>query len=196
MSSKLHYYQAINTITTHSLLHLLLSISDQKRFVPVKQRNQILVKWLKSQVQLKGCSPIKKELKDLIHIGRKAGTDLESKLWELLDSSNDMLATFTDADLLYILFTNLAEKYDYASCLINDDESEFNEKTIYSSEKEIELGFDENNKQVQPIQIWVKSSEPEQMLEYLRDCSDHHQIHIISSSNGILQFSVASISNV
>lgn len=191
MSSKLNYYRAINTITTHSLLHLLFIIKGQKRFVPVKHRNEILVKRLKPRLSLKGYAPIKKELKDLIHIGRKSGADLESKLWELADLSKEMLATFTDADLLYILFTNLAEKYDYGSCLLSDNEPEFEENTIYMSEKDIEFGFDDNNKQVCPVQLWVKSSEPEQILEYLRECSEHHHAHVISSTDGILQLSLS-----
>ena len=64
--SKLKYHQAFTNLTTLALLHLYSYMEMSSRFVPIKKRNELLIKFLKTRLALPCNVIIKKDMKVLI----------------------------------------------------------------------------------------------------------------------------------
>ena len=77
--SKLRYHQAFTNLTTLALLHVYSYIDMSPRFIPIKKRNELLIKFLEKQRTLQGNAIIKKDIKVLIAQARK-GNNIEKKL--------------------------------------------------------------------------------------------------------------------
>lgn len=70
------------------------------RFVPMKKRSELLIKFLKKQMALQGNAIIKKDIKVLITQARQ-GKNIEKKLGELHKVNCQYGEKFTDADHLF-----------------------------------------------------------------------------------------------
>ncbi|MCW8336384.1 DUF2913 family protein, partial [Vibrio paucivorans] len=165
MSVKLKYHQAFSEIVLNALLHLFMHKASSERFIPTKRSNEILVKFLKARVNRSGYAVCKKDIKVMIGVARKGG-DLTARLFELNQMNLDYRAKFSQADELYILFNALCEQHGYESQLAQ--EGELVAETIYMTQEDIEAGFDEENRQIKPLPFWVKTDDPQRVVECVK----------------------------
>lgn len=187
---KKEYHNALSSIVTNALLHLHCHIASQSRFVPITQRNALLIKRLKADIQKKKYAIAKRDIKALILIGRKQGGNVEEKLWELnrlnLQTS---LAPTTHAEALYELLSQLFDQHDYKSHLASPGET-LEDNVIYMYQSEIENGFDDNNCQIRPLNIFMQTSNPTALITAVRTCCDNHTITLSKVENGIAHYTI------
>lgn len=186
--SKLHYHRAMSAIVTHSLLHLYSQISNQKQFMPRQKRNELLVKFFKQRVDLKGYSIAKKDIKALIHTGRHAKADLESQLWKLNSLNLEAVKQFSEADELYILLNDLYHHCGYASQLVGND---VQNGVIYMSQEEIEQGFDSNNRQLRTLRMRIKTDDcPQKLIDCAAKISAVLSVSFEHEKDGVLHYNI------
>lgn len=106
----------------------------------------------------------KKDIKAMLVVGRNAKGNLEKKLWELNQISLNYKANLTQADELYILLTDLFEQYQFPS-LLEQNSNQRETDVIYMKEKRLEQGFDENNKQIKPLTMTVKTARLKELID-------------------------------
>ncbi|MFN1533576.1 DUF2913 family protein [Vibrio jasicida] len=80
VNKSVNYYNELQDLVLHSLLHLLCQVSRSKRYLPVAARNKILVKYLKQKLFDKSLSNLKKDIKTLVQFGKMKDGNLEAKL--------------------------------------------------------------------------------------------------------------------
>lgn len=188
--NNVQYHSALSDIVTNSLLHLYFEIAYQERFFPVTQRNVTLSKWLKAQLNLKQYACIKKEIRTLIIIGRKKSGDIESKLWELNQITENYKSQFTDAGNFYHLLSQLFNKHNYNSCLAGPEEK-LESDVIYIEEAVIEHGFDDKNKLKHPIISFMKTDSPDQLVSVASKLSDTYVFALTHFADGIAHYSIS-----
>jgi hypothetical protein len=182
--SKLKYHQAFTRLTTLSLLHLYCYIDTSSRFMPIKKRNDLLVKCLKKYITSPDNAIIKKDIKTLIIIAKK-GQNVEKKLWDLHKVNNQYGEKFTDADHLFILFTYLYEEHGFES-VIDTDDVERKKSVIYTDRELIDASFTDEHVLITPLPIFIIMDEPSLLValinghggmftaEYVSTCMDSH----------------------
>lgn len=186
--SKLQYHRAMTTIVTHSLLHLYTKIGQKKGYMPIKQRNELLVKFLKPRLKLKGYAIAKKDIKALIQKGREANANLERQLWKLNDINNKYASKFTEADELYILLNDLYQRYGYVSQIASDD---CDSGIIYMEKEQIEQGFDENNQQTKTLKMFIKTDEkPDTLIKRAQSITRSLVLAFDHERNGIQHYNI------
>lgn len=163
--SKLKYHQAFTHLTTIALLHLYSYIERSSQFIPIKKRNDLLIKFLKMRMALPCNAIIKKDIKVLINQARK-GNNLEKKLGELHKVNCDYGEKFTDADHLFILLTYLYEEHGFESTL-DDLSVERKKGVIYSSEETITRCFDDKNQLIEPLPNDIIMEEPTRLIDII-----------------------------
>ncbi|WP_299695802.1 DUF2913 family protein, partial [uncultured Vibrio sp.] len=156
MSRNLKHYQALDALVTHALLALYCTISQQGGFWTVKRRNELLVKVIKPKVKQPQFATCKNEIKTMLNIGRNATGNLERKLWDVNRLNLEYKAKLSQADELYIMLTGLFEQHQFPS-MLEDSEKDLERDTLYMKDKGIENGFDENNQQIKPLPMTVKT---------------------------------------
>ncbi|NMV12917.1 DUF2913 family protein, partial [Vibrio parahaemolyticus] len=134
------YYHNLHNVITHALLHLLCQVSASSRFVPVKSRNDILIKYLKPKLNDKSLSNIKKDIKLMISLARKKGGNLEMKLHQL--NSQSKHTKLIGAEKLYNLLVHLYDVEGIESRLFEEG-SEAEPGILYMLEEQVEHGFDQ-----------------------------------------------------
>ncbi|RSD30399.1 DUF2913 family protein [Vibrio pectenicida] len=189
MSFKLKYHQALSEVVLHALLHILMQKAQSTRFIPPKRSNDILVKYLKAQISRSKYSVCKKDIKTMLAIARKGG-NLLVRLFEIHQMNLDYRAKFSQADELYILFNNLCEQNGYSSRLAPDGQQadDVSDETIYMTQKEIETGFDDDNRQVKALVFWVKTPEPQRVVECVSVTSPYVATIKHTDEEGITHF--------
>ena len=164
MNQNLQHYYMLEKLVTNSLTALYLEISTQKGYWTVKKRNDYLIKFLKSRSKMPKFAVCKKDIKAMLVVGRNAKGNLEKKLWELNQISLNYKANLTQADELYILLTDLFEQYQFPS-LLEQGSNQRETDVIYMKEKRLEQGFDENNKQIKPLTMTVKTARLKELID-------------------------------
>jgi len=164
MSTTLKQYQIFDKLVVHSLFVLYFEVQKVKGYVPIKKRNEILVKHLKTLVKKREFATHKKEIKTMISIGRNAKGNLEKRLHELNQMNLSYRAKFTQADELYILLDSLYRTHEFAS-QIWDGKAQREQDVIYMTQKEIEEGFDDKQKQKRPLRLCLSSDRGEHLLK-------------------------------
>ena len=105
----------------------------------------------------------KKDIKVMINVGRAVNSNLEMKLWEVNQINLDYKANLAHADELYILLTELLEQHQFPSYL-KDKETSQKLDTLYICKRGIENVFDENNKQIKPLTMTVKTARLKELI--------------------------------
>ncbi|EMQ2878802.1 DUF2913 family protein [Vibrio navarrensis] len=187
MSLKLKYHQAFSEVVLHALLHLLMHKAGSERFLPTKRSNEILVKYLKARVNQPAYAVCKKDIKVMIGIARKGG-DLMARLLELNQLNLDYRARFSQADELYLLFHALCEQHGYQSQLAQAQDGERLSETIYMSQEEIEVGFDDENRQIKPLAFWVKTDNPQRVMECVKLTPPYVATITRTDEHGVVHF--------
>ena len=163
--SKLKYHQAFTNLTTLALLHLYSYMEMSSRFVPMKKRSELLIKFLKKQMALQGNVIIKKDIKVLITQARQ-GKNIEKKLGELHKVNCQYGEKFTDADHLFILLTYLYEQHGFESTLDNT-EIEREPGIIYTDSELIDTCFSDENILSRPLPISIIMDEPSRLVDII-----------------------------
>ncbi|WP_299139086.1 DUF2913 family protein [uncultured Vibrio sp.] len=188
MSRNLKHYQALDSLVTHALLALYCTISQQGGFWTAKRRNELLVKVIKPKVKQSQFSTCKPEIKTMLSIGRSPTGNLERKLWDVNRLNLEYQAKFSQADELYIMLTGLFEQHQFPS-MLEDSEKDRERDTLYMKEKGIENGFDEDNNQIKPLAMTVRTERLKALIEAVQangiyrvevDHVDEHEvIHLL-----------------
>ena len=163
--SKLKYHQAFTNLTTLALLHLYSYMEMSSRFVPMKKRSELLIKFLKKQMALQGNAIIKKDIKVLITQARQ-GKNIEKKLGELHKVNCQYGEKFTDADHLFILLTYLYEAHGFESTL-DTPEIEREPGIIYTDSELIDTCFSDENILSRPLPISIIMDEPSRLVDII-----------------------------
>lgn len=167
MSRNLKHYQALDEIVTNALLALYLTMSQQGGYWTTKRRNELLVKFIKPKVKRPQFSTCKNELKTMLSIGRSVTGNLEQKMWGVNQLNLGYQAKFSQADELYIMLTEIFEQHQFPT-MLEDPTNEMERDTLYMKEKSIEQGFDEDNNQIKPLAMTVKTHRLEALIEALK----------------------------
>ncbi|PML40329.1 DUF2913 family protein [Vibrio sp. 10N.261.52.A1] len=193
MSRNLKHYQALDALATHALLALYCTMSKQGGFWTVKRRNERLVKFIKPKVKQPQFSTCKPEIKTMLSIGRNPIGNLEQKLWDVNRLNLEYQAKFSQADELYIMLSGLFEQHQFPS-MLEDIEKGLEVDTLYMKEKGIENGFDEDNNQIKPLAMTVKTHRLKALIEAVQangiyrvevDHVDEHEvIHLLLHRKG------------
>jgi hypothetical protein len=163
--SKLKYHQVFTNLTTLALLHLYSYMEMSSRFVPMKKRSELLIKFLKKQMALQGNAIIKKDIKVLITQARQ-GKNIEKKLGELHKVNCQYGEKFTDADHLFILLTYLYEQHGFESTLDNT-EIEREPGIIYTDSELIDTCFSDENILSRPLPLSIIMDEPSRLVDII-----------------------------
>ncbi|MEZ9283187.1 DUF2913 family protein [Vibrio lentus] len=188
MSRNLKHYQALDELVTNALLALYCTMSQQGGFWTTKKRNELLVKFIKPKLKKPQFLTCKNEIKTMLSIGRSATGSLEQKLWDINRLNLEYQAKFSQADELYIMLSGLFEQHQFPSMLENS-EKDLERDTLYMKEKGIENGFDEDNNQIKPLAMTVKTERLKALIEAVQansiyrvevDYVDEHEvIHLL-----------------
>jgi hypothetical protein len=135
------------------------------RFVPIKKRSELLIKFLKIHMALPCNAIIKKDIKTLIGLARK-GKNVEAKLWELHKVNCKYGEKFTDADHLFILLTYLHEKQGFESTL-DSPEMKRRKGVIYTNSELIERCFSDDNILTTPLPLFIIMDNPSRLVELI-----------------------------
>lgn len=180
------YYVQLRTLLTHSLLHLFMQTAYATRRIPVKSRNEVLVRYLKPKIKHPDCSMLKKDIRVLINIGRNAKGNLERRMVELLSVSNKH--QLNGVQRLYDLLVHLQEHHGVESHLFNPD-TKAEPEILYVLEDHIEYCFDKSE-QVAPVSMLIQSEKAPTLVDIInQQCSfqaemkewntDNKQAHLI-----------------
>ena len=164
MNLNLQHYYAVTKLVTNALTALYLEISIKNDFWSVKKRNEFLVKFLKERGKMSQFALCKKDIKGMISVGRTVNSNLEMKLWEVNQINLDYKANLAHADELYILLTELLEQHQFPSYL-KDKETSQKLDTLYICKRGIESVFDENNKQIKPLTMTVRTARLKELID-------------------------------
>ncbi len=146
------YPGTIKTFCDSSLLHLYISCSETTRFVPVQRRNELLLKYLKPQLNKSEYKPFKKDIKTLLILGKQRTADLEKqiiKLRGLVDKIDN------DVEQFYSLLGVLEDELKLQNNLQRNPNLK---EQVCISAQSIDSGFDSLGCQTAPINIDVYSS--------------------------------------
>lgn len=182
-------HQALSSLVSNALLHIHSSLYVQARFVPVAAKNAAIVKWLKPKLTEAKYALVKKDIKTLILTARKNGGNVEAQLWTLNKQAVDSQGAFTDANTLYNFLTELFEKHGIKSHLSNPDE-ELESNVICVAQSEIEEGFNDDNQQIRPILLQMKTDTPDALLAAVSKCSGSYNVTLKACNDGIADYSV------
>ncbi|MCP3698524.1 MAG: DUF2913 family protein [Aliivibrio sp.] len=178
--SKLKYHQAFTNLTTLALLHLYSRMEMSVRFVPIKKRNELLVKFLKKQMGLPCNAIIKKDIKVLMAQARK-GNNIEKKLGELHKVNCQYGEKFTDADHLFILLTYLYEEHGFESTLDNPD-IERESGVIYTDNELIDTSFSDQHILTKPLPLFIMMDEPSRLVDIINGHGGMFVVEHLSTS--------------
>ncbi|MFA0079360.1 DUF2913 family protein [Vibrio artabrorum] len=177
MSKNLKHYQAISCLVTHALLALYFQIQNRQGYTPIKRRNDILVKFIKTQQKKAMYASLKKEMKTMLAIGRNPKGNLEARLHDINQLNLECKMKLTHADELYILFNHLFEAIGFSSQLA-DSKTLIEENILYMSQLDIEEGFDDQNNQIKPLPMTVKTQRLEALIDHV-NAHDGYSIEVV-----------------
>lgn len=103
----------------------------------------------------------------MLSIGRSSTGNLEHKLWDVNRLNLEYQSKFSQADELYIMLTGLFELYQFPS-MLEAPEKELEQDTLYLKEKNVEQSFDDDNNQIKPLAMIVKTHRLEVLTEALQ----------------------------
>lgn len=151
------YHVLLANMIDNALLHLYGRVSATSRYVPVVNRNEILVRYLKSKSKLASYKSIKHELDTMLRIARSKEGNLEVKLQELRLLANKHRKDVSAAHVLFRLFESLHVDYGFDSKLVNDKQPILPE-IIYILADHIEHCFSDEGKQIAPVSLLIETT--------------------------------------
>ncbi len=145
------YPTAVKNFCNSSLLHLYISCAETSRFVPLRKRNECLIKYLKPQLVKTEYKALKKDIKTLIIGGKKQTADLEKQIIKL----RGMVDNFdNDVENFYSLLSVFEDELQIPSSILKNPK--YTEQ-ICISEQCIDEGFDKSGRKITPLRFTVYS---------------------------------------
>ncbi|GIU15916.1 DUF2913 family protein [Shewanella sp. MBTL60-007] len=150
------YNELLKNVVSSALLHLYLTADESSRFIPMAQRNSLLVRYLKPKLKLPSYRRIKNELRKLVAIGRSENESLESKLNELNQLYVQRESTPNDADKLFNLLELLRSEHGLGSRFVFESERRV-AGFIYLLQEHVVFAFGNSGRQLSPISLFLES---------------------------------------
>lgn len=146
-------------VICYTLLSLYMNVAYSKRYIPVKTRNDILLKQLKVYSKKQKYKSVKADVRRLIHYGRKSGLALEEKILEIQSlSTNQSIPISEGSDL-----SRFQEWLEALNNLCTIDTEGFVESkaiskdAVYLNREEVIASFDERGNLFESIKIYIPS---------------------------------------
>ncbi|MDE1243811.1 DUF2913 family protein [Vibrio aestuarianus] len=158
-------YQLLNSTFENTLLHLYFKVNMSRGFVKEEQRNQIIIDFLKPKVKQARYSPIKKNLKTICLMKNKFGS-IEKHLEGILDQYS-AIASRNDVDKFYSVL-ELFEKSGLETKLIEETPTQ-EADVVYLDRAHIDNCFDDENRQIAPISLFIHTDELEKFTRCLTE---------------------------
>ncbi|CAH7234823.1 conserved hypothetical protein [Vibrio chagasii] len=152
--SKHQSHQLLKSTFENALIHLYTKVGMSRSFVNEKQRNKILIDFLKPKVKQPRYSTIKKKLKTVCLMKDKFGS-IEKRLDSVL-SQYSAIDRKNDVDKLY----SLLEQFESAGLdtkLVEETPTQ-DEDVVYIDRAHIDNCFDDKNRQVAPISLFIHTN--------------------------------------
>ncbi|MCL1064269.1 DUF2913 family protein [Shewanella benthica] len=162
--SNLPYHDLMNNLVDNALLHLYLTVAETPRIVPVHKRNEILVRYLKPKLKDSHYRQTKRELRNMLSIGRNAKRDLEAKLVEVRKLHQRLDKNLSDAQKLFDLLEILRCEQGLESRFIKENERRV-PGFIYMLQEHVEYGFNEAGEQAAPVSLFLESDKVYGLVE-------------------------------
>ncbi len=171
------YPQLVKVFAENALLFLYLKCADEKRFVPVKRRNEWLVQYLKPFIKNDEYKKLKNDIKSLIQAGRKHTANLEEQLIRL----RSLVDKFdNDVEHFYSLLSQLENNLKLPSLLFDKDKP-IQDNHIYVLSDHIDNAFCKDGIQVAPLAIVINSKRWPQ-IEAQVNTHDHFVSEVTDST--------------
>lgn len=155
-------------VIDNALLHLYLTVTESTRYTPIPKRNEALLRYLKPLAKDKAYRGARKEIRSFLALGKKPGSNLESKLVELHELSLRYDKNASDARRLFNMLGQIEDRLGFPTRFIdylNGEQPQAN--TIYMLQEHIENGFIESGEQVAPVSLFFESSKVASLLEFI-----------------------------
>lgn len=149
------YHQLIKSTFENALLHLYFKVNVSNHFVKEEQRNKIIIDFLKPKIKQTRYNIIKKKLKTVCLMKNKFGS-IEKYLESIL-SQYSTIEGKNDVDKLYALF-ELFEQSGLETKLIEETPTQEMD-VVYLDRAHIDSCFDNENRQVAPISLFIHTNE-------------------------------------
>lgn len=145
------YEKLLQSTFQNALLHLYVTCDEGGRFVPLKRKNEILIKYLKG-LRTAEFKDIKKEITRMLHIGR-SGHDMEKCITSLLATVKPTNFKVDQMVELVDMLERYANEGNGVFYDIAEDGAADDVNTIRIHRNTIETAFDDEGNNVRPIQI-------------------------------------------
>lgn len=159
------YHHLLKSTFENTLLHLYFRVKVSHSFVTEEQRNKIIIEFLKPKVKQGQYSPIKRKLKTICLMKNKFGS-IENHLDGILRQYIE-IASKNDVDKLYCLL-ELFEKVGLDTKLIEETPTQ-EADVVYLDRSHIDNCFDDENRQVAPISLFIHTNELEKFTACLTE---------------------------
>lgn len=159
------YHQLLQSTFENALLHLYFRINTSKVFVKEEQRNKIIIDFLKPKVKLAQYSSIKKKLKTVCLMKNKLGS-IEKHLDSIV-SQYVSVETNNDVGKLYSVLESF-ESAGLETKLI-EETPKTESDVVYLDRSHIEHCFSDDNRQVRPISLFIKTEDLSKFLKCLTE---------------------------
>lgn len=159
------YHKLLQSTVENALLHLYFKADTSKSYLTESQRNKIIIDFVKPLVKQPRYALIKKKLKTISLMKNKFGS-IEKHLLKILNDYGHV-STKNDVDKLYKLLSDFEEKHGFNSKLLEETPDEEESDLIYLDRQHIEHCFDDNNKQIAPISLFIHTERLEPFLKGL-----------------------------
>ncbi|SON51662.1 DUF2913 family protein [Vibrio tapetis] len=153
--SEYSYHQLLKSTFENALIHLYFKVSSSRGFVNEKQRNKIIIDFLKPKVKQTRYSAIKKKLKTVCLMKDKFGS-VEKRLESAL-SQYSAIENKNDVDKLYSLLEQL-ENAGLMTKLVEETPTQ-DPNVVYLDRAHIDNCFNDDNRQIAPISLFIHTNE-------------------------------------
>ncbi len=155
--NEIERYHLLSNLIDDAILHLYITLSETSRFTPRLKRNEILVRYLKPKIKSSQYKIVKKELKDLVTLGRRPAGNLEAKLIEFRYLRATAPKKKTSLNKLFDLLTILEDEHRLGNQFFNEGES-IEPNSIYICEENIDYAFNQAGEQLYPLSLYLALS--------------------------------------
>lgn len=156
----MNYAQLLKEICTNALLHLEFhKLAEKPKYITTLKRNVILGQYLKARLKQPRYKAVKKDIKTLILLSKKATANVEVKIEALL--LLEVPTVSNELDAFYYLVQQIESDWNMPMMMIDPKSvtlSHDSGKTLLLPTDDISSHFDENSNLVKPINIVFRGS--------------------------------------
>jgi len=159
------YHHLLKSTLENALLHLYSKVSVSRSFITEDQRNKIIIDFLKPKIKQDEYSPIKKNLKTICLMKNRFGS-IENHLNGIQRQYSE-IASKNDVDKLYSLLEHF-ERVGIDTKLIEETTTQ-EVDVVYLDRSHIDNCFDDENRQVAPISLFIHTNELDKFAACLKE---------------------------